>query len=1673
MNKNLKNVLLFIKDATELKNKNIYSIDDYEMNLDFGEFYNKFKELIECPNYSNLNINSDGIIFKIKYIKEENKKKIPEIPHSLKKYISLDNDNIVPLIEEFEKELTNCGLLQIYKDFEQNFKKIKDYNNLINLYNSRYLQFYNIYKRINDYEEKIEIIYGQNLLVWKDKFQNKIKRYILEANLEISVDPVNNIISLSIDNNKSKGFVTDFLNIESYKIKDNNLLNEFVKKINNNIITNENNLSDEIEKYINYASLENEIINREINDFETLEINKTYLFNNSGIIIRNKNIKLWIEDLEKIISMCDNTSFTSPILNLFEVDFGKEEQVRELLDDKTYNETKKQEVLFPLPSNDEQYKIVDKTKESNIVLVQGPPGTGKSHTIANLISHYISEGKKVIVTSEKAKALEVLREKLPEEIRSLSLALLTDKGVDKDLEYSIETVLKHQEDDNELKKTQSNINSLEEKLSLIQQDKNIVINKIITLMSRDITSHKEKLKNIIEINDTSNLTLMDIAIWLDKNQAYKIIPINDIENYSYVNAKEFFEKLDNIVEDIKNNHYAISSSIPINEYLNNNEIELYIKECLRFNNYKIHIPVLINSIKQSSINQSIIGELQKNIKHLSCLYQFFDKEWIKSNTKYLVFMNKVKEIKNLIESNKDFIIKVEENLYEFSINIQNNADKEKLKNIIESILDLYDEKDKISLLRKSKFNSYIKKLIGLSYNNKTISKENVAKKDLILIKDCLNYYILIENIKSKIIQVLNVDLFEKLNIQINQFGKFKDNIINILDALINYEEFTNLIDNNLNTIINTNLFSISYINCTEEYINDVLEDLKYYITDRLSLNKSNSIVNNLREFYKDYNLQYLDRMLINIEANQLDDFISSKNMLLHEITIINQYNNLKNTYSNLVREKQNLISNYIYNFSIDERNYLKVNIDKIFKFHYIEKYYLSLEKNELELSSLFEERKNIIEYEKSIISKLITLKGWYYQNRNMNSNIGTSLNRWLQLKKKLGSGKGKNTNIYLRQMREEMNIAKNAIPVWIMPLDKMIEQYPFNNNPIFDILIMDESSQSSIFSISALTRANKIIIVGDDKQISPTNVFTSIEATNDLRAKYLKNNPWNLQISRDTSIYDIIQTVCGNKKIRLTEHFRCLPEIINYSNKEFYNMEINPLKVRSKINTIEKPIKTIYVHDARIQKNSNQLYNQAEIDRIILLLGEISNDNQYDNKSIGIIVLQNSNKYIQKLREITMQKFGENFINERKIKIGTTYEFQGDERDVIIIGMVVSTTLENGEKYNFKALTTKEFDKSFNVAASRAKEQMILVHSVTLDELSTSCNRYKLLNYCLNYDKIEEKAYTKLFESNFEKDIYDYFITQNYKLIPHYKIGKYKIDFLLNNNNNQNIAIECDGDIYREVQELEFELEKQSILERCGWKFLRIRASEFYYNREETTKKIINIIENYLSNNNTNIHKRNINIKLDNMNEQNKIEIINEIDYFPNSIFIEKPLKTIEINNNILHFESNQFNYMVLYSNGISKKEISEYYNIDYQKIIESLQEICKKYNVSNIDECTDSFIKQYSDSEKYKEIYQNYFKWHSLKKINENSNDIILTNNKTSDSILKISDEEIAKNINDAIKQNKLIEIICCQDDEKLIVQPLACIKFGGTNYLRAKDKKENSLKNIEYNQIKKINLL
>jgi len=83
-----------------------------------------------------------------------------------------------------------------------------------------------------------------------------------------------------------------------------------------------------------------------------------------------------------------------------------------------------EELYFPLPYNDEQVTIVQYLERAPGVTVQGPPGTGKTHTIANIVCHYLARGRRVLVTSRGERALEVLRDKIPEEVRALTVALL-------------------------------------------------------------------------------------------------------------------------------------------------------------------------------------------------------------------------------------------------------------------------------------------------------------------------------------------------------------------------------------------------------------------------------------------------------------------------------------------------------------------------------------------------------------------------------------------------------------------------------------------------------------------------------------------------------------------------------------------------------------------------------------------------------------------------------------------------------------------------------------------------------------------------------------------------------------------------------------------------------------------------------------------------------------------------------------------------------------------------------------------------------------------------------------------------------------------------------------------------------------------------------------------------
>ena len=137
--------------------------------------------------------------------------------------------------------------------------------------------------------------------------------------------------------------------------------------------------------------------------------------------------------IEQLANMTDDSQIPENLANMFLSSplSGQETENG----DTVFKEA--QEFYFPLPSNEEQNTIISTLSNSSSVLVQGPPGTGKTHTIANLTSHLLATGQRVLITSQTAKALSVLKSKLPTELQNLAVSLLGgDSASMKDLRKS-------------------------------------------------------------------------------------------------------------------------------------------------------------------------------------------------------------------------------------------------------------------------------------------------------------------------------------------------------------------------------------------------------------------------------------------------------------------------------------------------------------------------------------------------------------------------------------------------------------------------------------------------------------------------------------------------------------------------------------------------------------------------------------------------------------------------------------------------------------------------------------------------------------------------------------------------------------------------------------------------------------------------------------------------------------------------------------------------------------------------------------------------------------------------------------------------------------------------------------------------------------------------------------
>ncbi|NDD29139.1 MAG: hypothetical protein EB084_12815 [Proteobacteria bacterium] len=483
-------------------------------------------------------------------------------------------------------------------------------------------------------------------------------------------------------------------------------------------------------------------------------------------------------------------------------------------------------------------------------------------------------------------------------------------------------------------------------------------------------------------------------------------------------------------------------------------------------------------------------------------------------------------------------------------------------------------------------------------------------------------------------------------------------------------------------------------------------------------------------------------------------------------------------------------------------------------------------------------------------AKILALRGrltsemaWNACFERMTEHEQQHLRAWTMAVRRVGKGKGRYADKHRQAARAHLDECRSAIPAWVMPIYRVAESIEAKRDA-FEVVVVDEASQSGTDALFLMYLAKRIVVVGDDKQISPDNVGISAERVEALRQRYLADVPHGDALGIEHSFFDQA-AIRFSGRIRLREHFRSMREIIAFSNIEFYRSEpLIPLRQYGS-QRLEPPVAAVMVENAVTVREGDRTTNPLEAAAIVDRILACIEDARYAGKSFGVISLLGEAQ-ANLIHEMLVERLGPEKMEARGLVCGDAYAFQGDERDVMFLSLVVAP--QPGGRA-LPALADQRAQRRFNVAASRARDQMWLFHSVTVENLSRNCLRRKLLEYFLDYEAYVEDASGQLdveevrraaasrrrtglgapapFRNWFEVDVFLRVSDRGYTVLPRQEVANCRIDLAVQGATCM-MAVECQGEDSDGAERYEEDLQAQRVLERCGWTFWRLRGSAFY-----------------------------------------------------------------------------------------------------------------------------------------------------------------------------------------------------------------------------------------------------
>lgn len=500
--------------------------------------------------------------------------------------------------------------------------------------------------------------------------------------------------------------------------------------------------------------------------------------------------------------------------------------------------------------------------------------------------------------------------------------------------------------------------------------------------------------------------------------------------------------------------------------------------------------------------------------------------------------------------------------------------------------------------------------------------------------------------------------------------------------------------------------------------------------------------------------------------------------------------------------------------------------------------------------------------------------GWASERLTNIGSFEKGLLRFTSLYNKRGS-KGQRRNSLRKIIERDFELFTSLFPVVICNPGSSSSLFELKKD-LFDLVLFDEASQLRLEdTYTSLYRGRTKIVSGDKHQMPPSNYFQAVIEGD--QEDY--DDDADMQIdesARSESLLDYADTN-GYRSEMLKIHYRSEHEnLIEFSNHAFYGGRLAPIPSLSDYN----PIEFNHIMGTYLPSRTNK----AEAEFVSKWIQDyISNNNNL--RSIGVVTLnlQQADLIKEMLAEERTRNADFNRSMVRLDELGffvkNLENVQGDERDI----MILSTTFGNNEEGKFKQLfgplSRSNSYRLLNVLVTRAKHKFIIATSVPLENISqyeaeitvmgkdkraifyaylayaraVSEGSDKEIKYILSV--LSEELSTPLAidsgttESPFEEEVLEAIESEidPRRIVLQYKVGgeNFRIDMVLMSKDLKRplLAIECDGYTYHSSPDAYlYDLYRQKILEKKGFKFYRIWSTNWFHDFENEKMKLISRI---------------------------------------------------------------------------------------------------------------------------------------------------------------------------------------------------------------------------------------